>query len=270
MPKLPVKDFHLCHTLLCGQLFRVKKIDDWFYVAAKNRIFKIRQSSLETLEYHGADKKFLTEFFALDEPYDDIIAHINKDSHMNSAIKKFHGLRIVRQDPWECLISFICSAAANIPKIQLNLEKLSEYFGEKVKLHDLEWYIFPGPGQLNNYKQIVMAKTGFRAKHIKAANDTVDRVFLTALNKLPYAEAKKALLQIPGIGSKVADCVLLFSLGFSEAFPIDTWIKKILQEIYFKNKIVSNKELHTFGMNYFGKYAGYAQQFLYMHARGKK
>ncbi|MBM4054125.1 MAG: hypothetical protein FJ264_05525 [Planctomycetes bacterium] len=270
LPKLLVKDFNLCHTLLCGQLFRVKKIDAWFYVIVKNRILKVRQSSPETLEYHGADKRFLIDFFALDEPYDDIIAHIDKDSHMTRAIKKFHGLRIVRQDPWECLISFICSAAANIPKIQLNLENLSEYFGEKVKLHGLEWHIFPGPGQLNNYKRIVMAKTGFRAKHIKAVNDTVDHSFLSFLNKLPYPEAKKALTQLPGVGSKIADCVLLFSLGFSEAFPIDTWIKKILQELYFKNKTISNGELHAFGRNYFGKYAGYAQQFLYMLAREKK
>ena len=115
-----------------------------------------------------------------------------------------------------------------------------------------------------------MAKTGFRAIHIKKANDTIDSAFLTALNKLPYPEAKKALLQIPGVGNKIADCVLLFSLGFSEAFPIDTWIKKILQRLYFKDETVSNNELHTFGVHYFGKYAGYAQQFLYMLARENK
>ncbi|WP_295100831.1 DNA glycosylase [uncultured Candidatus Kuenenia sp.] len=269
MPKLAVKDFNLSHTLLCGQLFRVKKIDDWFYVAAKNRIFKIRQLS-EHVEYYGVGKKFLTNFFALDEPYGDILSQINKDSHMNSAIGKFYGLRIVRQDSWECLISFMCSSAANIPKIQLNLENLSEYFGEKVRLHDFEWHTFPRPGKLDDYQQILMAKTGFRAVHIKKANDTINDAFLTALNKLPYPEAKKALLQIPGVGNKIADCVLLFSLGFSEAFPIDTWIKKILQRLYFKDETVSNNELHTFGVHYFGKYAGYAQQFLYMLARENK
>lgn len=269
MPKLFVKDFHLRHTLLCGQLFRVKEIDGWFYIVAKNRIFKVRQLS-DTLEYHGTDKKFLLDFFALDEPYDDIITHINKDSHINRAIKNFYGLRIVRQDPWECLISFLCSSAANIPKIQLNLEKLSEYFGEKVRLHNFEWYTFPTPGQLNDYTLIVMAKTGFRAKYIKAANDTVDHDFLTYLIKRPYPEAKKALLQLSGVGSKIADCVLLFSLGFSEAFPIDTWMKKILQALYFKNKSIPNEELHAFGVNYFGKYAGYAQQFLYMLARERE
>lgn len=266
MPIITVKDFHLEHTLQCGQLFRVSRENDWYCVIVRDRIFRVRQSS-DSLEFHGVDGEFLTHFFSLDEPYATILAQINKDSHICKAIKKYHGMRIVRQDPWECLISFLCSSAANIPKIKLNLENLAQFFGKRVALDGFERHAFPIPGSLNDFEKIERAKTGFRARYIRAANDLASGVFLTSLKELPYIEAKKALKQIPGVGDKIADCVLLFSLGFSEAFPIDTWMKKILQKLYFKNKVVPNKRLQLFGPAYFGRYAGYAQQFLYMLAR---
>lgn len=254
------------YTLSCGQVFRVSKAEDWYYITARDRIFKVRQSSAY-LEFDGVSKEFLMYYFALDEPYSTILTQINKDPHINSAIKRYYGLRIIRQDPWECLISFLCSSAANIPKITLNLEMLSRAFGKKIELNEFEQYSFPNPGELNNYEQILLAKTGFRAKYIKIANSLVNEDFLKSLRKLSYGEAKQTLRNIPGIGDKIADCILLFSLGFTEAFPIDTWMKKILQKLYFKNEVISNKELSAFGVKYFGKYAGYAQQFLYILAR---
>jgi len=266
LSKIVVKDFHLEYTLSCGQLFRVFKSEDWYYITLRNRILKVRQLS-DQLEFCGIDKKSLIHYFALDEPYPDILAQINKDKHIDKAIRKYHGLRILRQDPWECLISFICSSAANIPKIRLNLELLSQFFGREIGLNNFECYTFPNPGELNDYEQILKAKTGFRAKYIKAANDQITEKFLSSLKKLPYSDAKKALTQIPGVGDKVADCILLFSLGFTEAFPVDTWIKKIVQKIYFRSRKVSNKEVHEFATNYFGRYAGYAQQYLYMYAK---
>ena len=266
MPKMLVKDFNLEYTLLCGQLFRVSQLEDWYYITVRDRIFSVRQTAAH-LEFHGIDKKLLTHYFGLDEPYSDILAQINKDPRIGAAIKRYHGLRIVRQDPWECLISFICSSAANIPKIKLNLEKLSQSFGRRIELNGFERHSFPNPGDLNDYERILLAKTGFRARYVKTANDLVSETFLMSLKKLPYLDAKRALKHIPGVGDKVADCVLLFSLGFTEAFPIDTWMKKILQKLYFKNQVVSNQHLHAFGVKYFGRYAGYAQQFLYMLAR---
>ena len=147
---------------------------------------------------------------------------------------------------------------------------LSQSFGKRIEIEGTERYAFPNPGDLKDYEQIVRAKTGFRAKYIKTANDLVSEAFLLSLKKLPYSEAKKALEDIPGIGDKIADCILLFSLGFTEAFPIDTWMKKILQKLYFKNQQVSNQQLQKFGVEYFGRYAGYAQQFLYMLARDSR
>lgn len=266
MLKITAKDFNLDYTLTCGQLFRVSKVGDWYYIIVRDRIFKVRQSSTY-LEFDGISKEFFMYYFALDEPYSTILTQINKDPHINNAITRYYGLRIVRQDPWECLISFLCSSAANIPKIKLNLEMLSQFFGKKIELNKFEQYSFPNPGDLNDYEQILSAKTGFRAKYIKIANSLVNEDLLQSLGRLSYCEAKQTLRNIPGVGDKIADCILLFSLGFTEAFPIDTWMKKILQELYFKNKVISNKELSAFGVKYFGKYAGYAQQFLYMLAR---
>ncbi len=266
MPIITVKDFHLEHTLHCGQLFRVSRKNGWYHVIARDRLFRVRQCS-DSLEFHGVDGDFLAHFFALDEPYSTILAQINKDSHICKAIKKYHGMRIVRQDPWECLISFLCSSAANIPKIKLNLENLARSFGERVELEGIEHHTFPVPGSLNDIGKIERAKTGFRARYLWAANGLAGEPFLASLREIPYSEAKKALKQIPGVGDKIADCVLLFSLGFTEAFPVDTWMKKILQRLYFKNKVIPDKRLQLFGPAYFGRYAGYAQQFLYMMAR---
>ena len=145
MPKILVKDFNLEHTLLCGQMFRVTRAGNWYYIVARDRVFRIRQSA-NHLEFQGVDKKFLAHYFALDEPYPAILKQIEKDPHIRKAIKKYYGMRIVRQDPWECLISFLCSSAANIPKIKLNLEMLSKSFGKRVELDGFEWYSFPNPG----------------------------------------------------------------------------------------------------------------------------
>ena len=247
-------------------MFRTYKEGKWRYVTARDRVFRVCQSAGQ-LEFQGVDRKFLTSYFALDEPYLHILAEINKDSFMNEAIRKYRGMRIVRQDAWECLISFLCSSAANIPKIKTNIEGMSQFFGEKMSAFGTEGYAFPNPGTIDDYDKIVRAKTGFRAKYIKAVNDLVDEAFLSSLKKMPYPEAKKALKCLPGVGDKIADCVLLFSLGFTEAFPVDTWMKKVLRKRYFNDEEVPEQQLQGFGMKYFGKYAGYAQQFLFMAAR---
>ncbi len=247
-------------------MFRTYKAGKWHYVTARDRIFRVCQSA-DQLEFQGGDREFLTSYFALDEPYPHILAEINKDPFIDKAIRAYRGMRIVRQDAWECLISFLCSSAANIPKIKTNIEGMSQFFGEKIRAFGSEGYAFPNPGTLDNYEKIVRAKTGFRAKYIKAVNDVVDEAFLASLKKMPYLEAKKALKCLPGVGDKIADCVLLFSLDFTEAFPVDTWMKKILRKWYFNNENVPEQQLQDFGIRYFGKYAGYAQQFLYMAAR---
>jgi N-glycosylase/DNA lyase len=266
MGKMKVKDFNLEHTLECGQIFRINRVDGWYYINAQDKFFKISQVEKE-IEFHGVDKEFITHFFSLNENLSKILKGINKDKYIKKSIDKYRGLRIIKQDPWECLISFICSSASNIPRIKSKLKALSESFGKKVSLDGVYNYAFPTPGNINNYKKILNAKTGFRAKYIFEANNSVNSTNLNSLRTQSYKNAKNELKKINGVGDKVADCILLFSLGFNQAFPVDTWIKKTMQLLYFDNTTVSNEKVREFGLDYFGTYAGYAQQYLFMFAR---
>ncbi len=263
---MKVKDFNLEYTLECGQIFRINRENGWYYINAQDKFFKICQVKNE-LEFHGVDKEFIIHFFSLNENLSKILKEINRDKYIKKSIDKYRGLRIIRQDPWECLISFICSTASNIPRIKSKLKALSERFGKKVSLDGVDNYAFPRPGNINNYKEIVNAKTGFRAKYIFEANNSINITNLNSLRTLPYKSAKNELKKINGVGDKVADCVLLFSLGFNQALPVDTWIKKTMQLLYFDNKTVSNEKIREFGVEHFGTYAGYAQQYLFMFSR---
>ncbi|MCP4256226.1 MAG: DNA-3-methyladenine glycosylase 2 family protein [Planctomycetes bacterium] len=264
--KIKIKDFNLEYTLDCGQMFRINRGNDWYYVNAQDKFFKIKQVG-NTIEFHGVDKEFIIHFFSLNENLSKILKKINKDIYIKKSIDKYRGLRIIKQDSWECLISFICSSASNIPRIKSKLKAISEGFGKKVSLDGVCNYAFPTPGNINNYKKILNAKTGFRAKYIYEANNSVNIKNLNSLRILPYKSAKSELKKINGVGDKVADCVLLFSLGFNQAFPVDTWIKKTMQLLYFDNTTVSNEKIREFGLEYFGDYAGYAQQYLFMFSR---
>lgn len=269
MPELTVNNFNLVHTLECGQIFRVRKIDDWYYINTRDRFLKVGQKG-NRLEFYGVTEDFLIHFFSLDEPFEQILAEINKDKRINEAISRYRGLRLIRQDPWECLISFICSPASNIKKIKSTLDKLSEYFGKKLALDGVESCAFPEPGRINNYAKVKKSGAGFRTRYIIEANKdgaAWTNSFVRVLKTLPYEQAKNELKKILGVGDKVANCVLLFSLGFTEAFPVDVWIKKVMQELYFHNQIVPNRTIEDFALSYFGKYAGYAQEYLYHYRR---
>lgn len=268
MARLKVADFNLTYTLECGQIFRVNKHDGWYFVNTMDKLIKIRQKG-NMLEYYGADKSFITRFLSLDVDMDKIVKEINRDEYIKQAVKEYEGLRLIRQHPWECLISFIFSAASNIPRIKSCMDGVSKHFGKKITIGGFESYTFPGCGEINDIKRLNMSRPGFRGKYVFEANAKVNEDVLYSLKALPYEQAKNTLKDIKGVADKVADCVLLFSLDFMEAFPVDTWIKKIMQELYFKNKEASNKEIRRFAGNYFGQYAGYAQQYLYMHARNR-
>ena len=268
MAKIKVRDFNLEHTLESGQIFRISKDNGWYYVNAQNKFFRIKQAGNE-VEFYGADEEFIIYFFSLNENLPKILKEINKDKYIGKAIIKYKGLRLIKQEPWECLISFICSSASNIPRIKSKLNALSRSFGKKLLLNSHQSYTFPLPGKINDYKKIIDAKTGFRARYILEANNNIDIRHLNSLRNKPYKHAKDELKKVKGVGDKVADCILLFSLGFNQAFPVDTWIKKVIQSLYFNNNVVSNDRIREFGMDYFGRYAGYAQQYLYLLARSK-
>jgi len=281
--------FNLDYTLACGQVFRWEKLNGWWHGVLGETVVKIRQNG-EALRFQSYPKKvdsaFLWSYFRLDDDLPHIYSRIRKDRYVNEAVKRFHGLRLMRQDPWECLISYICATNKNIPAIKNMISNMCMRFGKKISIENEEFYTFPKPHDLAeaSLKELRLCKLGFRAERVKAAaklvsNGTFD---LEALKTLPYEKAKKELTTLPGVGAKVADCVLLFSLDKLEAFPIDVWMKRIILEYYaehfepsFIEKAKAKKSLppreyetiNSFGRKYFGEYVGYAQEYLFHFKR---
>jgi N-glycosylase/DNA lyase len=259
-----VESFSLQHTLDSGQFFRYEKAGDWYECQERDKLFKIRQKGSE-LEFSGTDEAHIKRLFGLDQKYDKIIEALSKDKKLLPAIKKYHGLRVMRRDPWETLVSFQCSIFSNIKKIKLNMNLLAKEFGK-----DKGHHTFPGPGALNDLNKIKKCATGFRAKYIFGANSVVTNAYFEKLKKKNYEEAKAELMELPGIGEKVADCICLFALGKMEAFPVDVWIERIMTKAYFDGKKTKHKDIRAFAKERWGDLAGYAQQFLYHSGRLEK
>jgi len=283
--RLDAVPFNLDVTLCCGQVFRWEKKGDWWYGIVRDQAFKIRQVNAE-LEFANADEKFVENYFGLDDDLQGIRDRIGRDEHVRKALREFWGLRLVRQDPWECLISYICATYKSIAAIKNMLLKLSKKFGEKTSFDGYDFYTFPAPEKLAKTAEsdLMACGLGYRAKYVLATSKRIleNDFSLERLKKMPYQQAKKELISFPGVGLKVADCILLFSLGKREAFPVDVWVKRAILKHYAANlpktfieKIsrhnsLSNGEyerLNEFGRTYFGEYAGYAQEYLYHYER---
>ena len=283
--KLDGVPFDLDVTLCCGQVFKWDRKGDWWYGVAGNKAFKVRQDSGE-LEFANVDWKFVENYFGLNDDLQKIAATVGRDEHMKKALQEFWGLRIIKQDPWECLISYICATYKNIPAIRHMLLGLSRKFGEKTVLDGIDLFTFPTPERLASasVNDLMECGLGYRAKYVQ---ETSKRIFeksleIENLRQLPYVQAKKQLCSFSGVGPKVADCVLLFSLGKTEAFPVDRWVERVILNHYVEKlpfelakklqqrEGLSNSEyakLNAFGREYFGKYAGYAQEYLYHYER---
>jgi len=170
---------------------------------------------------------------------------------------------LIRQDPWECLLSFLCSSAKAIAHIRCIIESLCRYSGKKIYFRNTLGYGFPEPHSIKNDLQLGEVRAGFRTAYLVQVSQCVDRNQLLHLKELPYREARQTLMGLSGVGKKIADCTLLYSLDFLEAFPIDTWMKRGLQQVYFGGKRVGEKAMEEFVANHFGPYAGYAQLYLF-------
>lgn len=273
--------FNLDLTLCCGQAFRWDESDGWWCGVVQESLIKIRQDE-NVLRFEGADEDFLADYLGLNDDLLRICRDINKDRHIEAAINQFRGLRILRQDPWECLISYICATFKNISSIKRMLLHLSRRFGEEVNVHNEKFFAFPSPTKLAgaSLRELKECELGYRAKYVSQTSKkiTEEDFDLDSLRKTTYDEAKKLLLEFPGVGQKVADCILLFGLGKLDAFPVDVWVTRALLRHYSSHfprdlvtKIVQKeslsdsqyRQLNVFGREYFGKYAGYAQEYLY-------
>ncbi len=253
---LPVKDFSLKTSLESGQFFRFKKVDDWYYVTLRDTLFRVRQNG-NLLEFEGCSQSVLSNFLGLNCDYAAIIHSVAKDACMENAVSCCSGLRILRQDPWECLVGFVLSSASNIKRITSNVNSLAT--GAELKLGSEVSHALPRPGELT---AIHSSRLGFRAKYLAEINSIVTEAWLSKIEKLPYDSAKQKLMTLSGVGEKIADCVLLFGYGFLESFPVDVWVQRVMQENYCP-ELKTPSQIAGFGRKYFGKHAGYAQQFLY-------
>ena len=257
-----VSPFSLKESLECGQFFRYTKIIDTYLVQSSNRIFLLYQKG-DILSYEGVEESFLIDFFRLDEELDSILEEIDRDPIIHRAIERYRGLRLIRQDPWECLVSFLLSSAKAIPHIRSIIEELCRSCGEKIFLGNHQGYGFPEPLSIGCSHRLESIRAGFRTAYLIKACQCVDRNQLLALKGLSYRDAREGLMNLSGVGEKIADCVLLYSLDFLEAFPIDIWIKKGLQKVYFGGRRAGEKEMEGFVSSHFGPFAGYAQLYLY-------
>ena len=264
------------NSINSGQVFLWEKNGtDWYGINGQD-ILKINEN--------GIIKSILnskTNFFRKNDNMQEIIKSISKDETVKKSVKQYEGLRIFKQDPFQCMISFIISSNSNIQKIKNSLEKISKKFGKKVKIQNKEFFLFPKPEKIAkaSIDEIKTCGVGYRSPFIKEAAKMVvlKKIDFKYLERCNYQEAKKNICLVPGIGNKVADCIMLFSLNKLEAFPLDTWMIKILEKYYsnefnIKTKTITQKQyeiLHEKIVNYFGPYCGYAQQFLFKMEREK-
>ena len=265
---------NLENTINSGQVFLWKKIGSFWYGVNGQDVLKINEANqVKSYQSHKVD------FFRKKDDMRKIIQSISKDEITSMAIKKYLGLRILRQDPFQCLISFIVSSNSNIQKIQSNLKNLTKKLGKKVEFDKNEFYLFPDSKSIENstVEQINSCGLGYRSKFVFEAAKMVEskQLDFEYLKKCNYQKAKKIIQTVPGVGSKVADCILLFSLDKLDAFPIDRWMVRVLEKYYLnkfklKTKSITEKqyqELHEKIIDYFGPFAGYTQQFLFKMER---
>ena len=262
------------NTINSGQVFLWGKQKEFWYGINGQDVLKINNSGKIT---SYSNKKY--DFFRNGDDIEEVIKSISKDKTTKIAVKKYLGLRLVRQDPFQCFISFIVSSNSNIQKIKSSLEKISVKFGKKIQFDNKEFYMFPEPKKIANatVQEIQNCGVGYRAKFIIDAAKMVEsnQIDFDHLKKANYQDAKEMLLTVPGIGNKVADCILLFSLDKLEAFPLDRWMIRILEKYYLEKfeletKSITEKQyntLHEKIVKHFGPYAGYAQQFLFKMER---
>lgn len=272
-----VNDFTLSQILECGQCFHFDKLDEEVYevvafgIAVKmeqtDKVLRIYGSSME--DYEGIWKLYLD----MDNDYGLIKQSVIKaDGALKTAVDEKSGIHILNQDFFETLISFIVSQNKSIPQIKQCVKNISHRFGDEVIGYNGEaFYVFPDVQRLHDAteEELRECKVGFRAPYIKNATEAVYSGAVTKekLDELDIAQARELLMTIKGVGEKVANCVLLFGLGRREAFPVDVWMKRIMEQMYFDGKDTKKQDIEAFAVNKFGDLGGYAQQYLFDYAR---
>jgi N-glycosylase/DNA lyase len=264
-----------------GQTFLWEQLGNSWYGVDGNRLLKLSLDN-ERLEFFSYPDQGNWErtFFRLDDNIEEIESSIMHDVRLATLVKRYPGLRLLRQDPEQCLFSFLCSSNTNIPMIRRMLLNLTRKFGDVIRCDGLEFHTFPSSSVLASASiaELRSCGLGYRARAVKSAAERITdaELCLSDLKRLRYDQAKARLLEVYGIGNKIADCILLFSLDHLDAFPIDVWIARALMahygEVYDCNigeKLTERQyeSVSTAMRLHFGRYAGYAQQYLYYEIR---
>lgn len=272
-----INDFNPVHTFECGQCFRWDRESDGSYtgvafskpvnISCTEDEIVIKNISLD--EYNCQWKNYLD----FNTDYNLIKNELSNDNVVRKAMDFGWGIKILNQDIFECLISFIISTQNAIPRIKKIVSKLSEMYGEKITFEGKTFYSFPTPTELKGISaaDLALLRAGYRADYIVDAVNKVNEgmINLGSLKSMDYLSAKKELMKIKGIGPKVADCVLLFSAGKKEAFPIDVWVTRTVRTLYLGEN-ATQKQIENFAREHFGNFAGVAQQYLFYYGRENK
>ncbi len=266
-------DFNIKQILECGQSFRFNELEEnTFKIIAHNRSIVVHSKD-NTVEITGTTEEDFNNiwynYFDLSTNYTDIKSKLlSNDTVMKTCIPFGDGIRILRQDPFEIIITFIISQNNRIPMIKKVIENLSSRYGTPINETD---FSFPTFDQLKNIsiEELNDCKTGFRSKYIRDFLDklSTNELDLNYLKTLEYQSLKKELMKIKGVGTKVSDCIILFGFSITNAFPVDVWIKRVVEYFYFNGIDTKIEEIENFGKTNFGDYGGFAQQYLFYYAR---
>lgn len=255
----------------CGQAFRFYDRDGVFKGVAHGKVLCVSGGdALRIWPVEERDADIWRTYFDLDLDYNTIKQEWT-DETLVKCVAEVKGMRLLNQDPFETIISFLISANNNIKRIRKIIEKISAAYGEKLEFEGEEYYAFPTPAALAaaDEETLMSCGAGYRAPYIlNTAKQLEDGSFIENIKTLNYADAKKELLKLMGVGPKVADCILLFAFGHKNAFPKDVWIRRIIKQEYSED-LKKDADIDEFAERTFGKYAGIAQQYLFHYARLK-
>ncbi|MDE5911256.1 MAG: 8-oxoguanine DNA glycosylase [Clostridia bacterium] len=260
-----LEDFDIRHILDCGQIFRYEKLSEGEYgVYSKDKTCLVRQSQ-DNAVIESDDPEYFVNYFDLGRDYGEIKQKLKGKPFMDEAMQYGHGIRILNQDKWEMLISFIISANNHIPRIKGIISRLCASLGKNMG----DYYAFPTPEAMASkdeefYKAL---GAGYRAKYLAVTSRQVaDGFDLDAICDMDGNTANKKLCTLMGVGSKVADCILLFGYHKQDVFPVDTWIKKVYKDVV-GDAIDNNNVIRRKLIDIYGEYSGYAQQYLFFNKR---
>lgn len=271
------KSFEPVHIFECGQCFRWNKEEDGSYTGViKNSVINVKKIGND-VEFTGVCdeniKQICEEYFNLQTNYEAIKEKLsNIDIYLKNSIEYGNGIRILKQDLWETLLSFIISANNNIPRIKTIIERIAKKYGNRIEYRNKMYYTFPTPEMLQNASIDDFRGLGLGFRDVRIY-ETVQRTLKGEidLEKLRQEEntevLRKKLLEIPGVGPKVADCVMLFALNRFDVFPVDVWVKRVISELYFNKKEQTPNVIHEFAEKQYGNLAGLAQQYLFYWRR---